>query len=663
MPSTIRSRKNLIIVLIIVLFLLLLAVLRVGYVQLVKGEEYKERALAQQTTDITVEAERGTIFDCNGEKLAQSVKCYDIYVYPAEIGKYKTKKERKALINETAEGLAKALGKDTDKVKEKIDQDSGQIILAKGLTKETADKVREQKLTGVTISPSTKREYPNGTLAANVMGMVNDENTGQSGLELEYNNYLTGISGRIVNYTDTNGNELSYSPENERYYEAENGCDITTTIDLVVQSYTESAIQKVQKKTNADRVFAVVMETETGNILAMAQTPSFDPNNPYEPATEGEREKFKSMSQQEQSDYLSKMWRNPIICDVYEPGSVFKLLTTSIALEEDVASLKSTFNCTGSIVIAGETLHCWNTAGHGAEDLTQAVGNSCNPVFMKLATDIGISKYYDYLDNFGITGTTGIDFPAEGTALLQDEDSAGPVGVATIGFGQGVAVTPIQLITAISSLGNDGKLMKPHLVKGIKDKTTGEVTEIKPEVVRKTVSKKTADELCGIMEYVVAEGGGGTAAVKGYRVGGKTGTANKAVKGGYSDYTYSSCMAMAPMSDPKLTVLVIADSPKGVHYGSLTAGPAVSEILGKSLKYLNIPPDGSDSSSESEKVEVPEVVGQSAEDAIGILAGAGLDYDMNESGEDDFVVVKQYPAAGSSVKKGTKVFLYKEGGQ
>ena len=232
-----------------------------GYIQLVKGEEYKERALSQQTTDITVEAERGTIYDCNGEKLAQSVKCYDIYVYPAEIGKYKTKKERKELIDDTAKGLAETLGKDEDAVKKKIDQKNGQIILAKGLTREDADKVRELKLTGVMISPSTKREYPNGTLAANVMGMVNDENTGQSGLELEYNNYLSGISGRIVNYTDTNGDELSYSPENERYYEAENGCDIITTIDLVIQSYTESAIQKVQKKTNADRVFAVVMES------------------------------------------------------------------------------------------------------------------------------------------------------------------------------------------------------------------------------------------------------------------------------------------------------------------------------------------------------------------------------------------------------------------
>lgn len=661
MPSTLRSRKNLILVLMIVFGLIFLVALRVGYIQLVKGAEYKERALAQQTKDTPIEAERGTIYDSKGNKLAQSVKCYTVYVYPGEIGKYETKAKRKKLIDKTAAKLAEALDMDEDEVKDAIDGDSGQITLAKGLTRAEADEVRECSLSGVTISQATKREYPNGTLAANVIGMVNDENTGQSGLELEYNNYLSGIAGRVVNYTDTNGDELSYSPENELYYEAENGCDIVTTIDPVIQSYAEEAINDVKEDTDSDRVFAIVMDTETGEVLAMAQNPTFDPNDPYVPTTKSEKAKFDDMSQQEQSDYLSKMWRNTLICDVYEPGSVFKLLTTAIALEEDKTSMDSTYYCDGSVNIAGETLHCWNTSGHGTQSLKQAVGNSCNPVFMKLATDVGISKFYDYLDNFGITDTTGIDFPAEGSAILQDEDSAGPVGVATIGFGQGVAVTPIQLITAISSLGNDGKLMKPRLVKSIKNKDGETVEEVEPDVVRKTVSKETADEMCEIMEYVVSDGGAGTAAVKGYRVGGKTGTANKVANGGYSSYTDSSCLGMAPMSDPKLTVLVIADSPKGSKYGSVVAGPAVSEILEKSLKYLNIQPDSNSSSEEEDKVKVPDVVGQSAGDAVGILAGAGLKYDMSDDAEsDEFIVVKQYPSAGSEVKEGTRVYLYNE---
>lgn len=401
------------------------------------------------------------------------------------------------------------------------------------------------------------------------------------------------------------------------------------------------------------------MNPKNGDVLAMAQTPTFDPNNPYEPASKEEKAKFKTMSQQEQSDYLSKMWRNPLICDVYEPGSVFKLLTTSIALEEGVANMNTTFTCGGAKNVSGTIIHCWNEGGHGTQTLKQAVGNSCNPALMTMALSIGIDKFYAYMDNYNISGTTGIDFPAEGSALLQDKDSAGPVGLATIGFGQGVAVTPIQLVNAINSFGNGGKLMRPRLVKGIKNKDTGEIEKIEPEVVRRTVSKETADEICEIMEYVVEEGGGGCAAVPGYRVGGKTGTANKAVNGKYGNYTDSSCLAMAPMSDPQLTVLVIADSPKTARFGSATAGPAVQEILDKSLRYLNIEPDKKESTSESEKIEVPEVVGKSADEAVGILSGSGLKYDMNDSAKgEDFIVLKQFPEAGTKVKKGTRVFLY-----
>ncbi len=661
MRSTNRSRRNLIIVFGILFIAFFLLSIRVGYIQLVKGEEYANRALSQQTRDNILAADRGTIYDRNGEKLAESVRCYDIYVTPSEIGKYEDAEERNKLKKETANGLAKILGEDREKLWNKIDKGSGQITIAKGLKRAVINKVIKANLSGVNIVADMEREYPNGTLAANVMGMVNDEGTGQSGLELEYNNYLKGVSGRIVNYTDTSGKQLSYSPKNEMYYNAEDGCDVVTTIDLVIQSYTETAIERARKKTGADRVMAIVMETETGAILSMAQTPSFNPNNPYQPADSSDKAKFKSMSQQEQSDYLSKMWRNPLICDVYEPGSVFKLLTTSIALEEDETSMNNYYNCTGSLYIGGQQINCWNTGGHGSQSLKEAVGNSCNPVFMTLATKIGISKFYDYLDTFGITGTTGIDFPSEGTAILQGEDSAGPVGLATIGFGQGVAVTPIQLVTAVSSLGNEGKLMKPTLVKKIVDKNGKTVHTFNNEIIRQTVSKETADEMCEIMEYVVSEGGGGTAAVKGYKVGGKTGTANKAVNGGYSSNTYSSCLGMAPMEDPKLTVLVIVDSPKGVKYGSVTAGPAVSEIMGKSLKYLDIKPTGTSETDEDSKVEVPDVVGKLADEGIGILAGADLKYDMtNDAKKEDFIIVKQYPAAGTKVKKGTKVFLYKD---
>ncbi len=656
-----RSRRNLIILLMIVFVFMLLVAVRVGWVQVVKGEEYGEKALQQQTKDMPIEAERGIIYDRKGEILARSVNCYTIYVAPPEVGKNLKREEKIKEFVRTADTLAEILGKDETKLLDSMNSGTTQIKVATEVDKDTADKIRESKLSGVTIAADTKRSYPNGTMASCVLGMVSGEGDGQSGLELKYNKYLKGAAGRWVNYTDSNGKQLYYSPSNERYYRAVDGYSLVTTIDEVIQTYTENALVTMMKKTKCQRAFAIVMDTETGDILAMAQKPDFDPNDPYEPASATEQAKFEKMSGDEQSAYLSRMWRNFLINDTYEPGSVFKLLTTSMALEEDVTSMDSTFTCGGAVSVAGQTIHCWNTAGHGTQNLKEAVGNSCNPVFIKLATELGIDKFYDYLDSFGITGPTGIDFSSEGEAILQDKEAAGPVGLATIGFGQGVAVTPIQLVTAVSSLGNDGNLMRPRLVKEIKDSDGKTVEEIDTEVVRQTVSKETADEMKEIMEFVVTDGGGGAAAVEGYRVGAKTGTANKAVAGGYSKDTYSSCLGMAPMSDPRLTVLVICDSPKGVKYGSVTAGPAVGTILNKTLKYMNITPDSKEKVAETEKVKVPNIVGKSVEDAKSILEKHSLKYDMDEGTTDDsFTVVKQYPSAGAKVKKGTKVYLYDE---
>ena len=397
----------------------------------------------------------------------------------------------------------------------------------------------------------------------------------------------------------------------------------------------------------------------------MAQTPDYDLNNSREPANEKEKKEFDAMSESEQTTYLNKMWRNSLISDVYEPGSTFKLITTAIALEEDIATPNSTYNCTGEIKVADRTIHCWRTGRpHGHQNLQEAVNNSCNPVFVQLATKTGIDKFYEHLDTFGITGTTGIDFPGETTALLQDKDSAGPVGLATIGFGQGIAVTPIQLITAISSFGNDGKMMKPRLVKELRDSDGNTVRTFDTEVVRQTVSKETADEMCEIMQFVVDSGGGGSFKLDGYNVGGKTGTANKPnSSGGYSDETYSSAIAMAPMDDPQVAVLLIVDNPKGVHYGSVVAGPGMKQILSDTLRYLNVSPDEeSQETSGAEKVEIPDVTGMSASEAIGVLEGAGLSYDMDDdvASKEDFIVSKQYPSAGTEVKKGSKIYLYND---
>jgi len=646
---------------------MLLLCARLGWIQIVKGDELSAKAIQQQTRDTPIEAERGVIYDTNGQELAVSVTCYTIWARPTDIRSAESQKVSEERVGAVTKLLSETLGMEYDEVKKLVTKEQSIVRIKKGIDKETADKIREglrkKDLTGIEIAEDTKRSYPLGAFAAHTLGTVTDDNTGLSGLELEYNTYLSGVAGRWINYTDTSGNRLSYGEE--KYYKAEDGYSIVTTIDQVIQHYTEKAIAQVQKKTGSDRVLAIVMDPKTGDILAMAQTPEFDLNDPKTPLDKGEKNALEKMSDSEKVDYWNKMWRNSLISDVYEPGSTFKLLTTAIALEEDIANIDDTYHCSGAVEVAGETIHCWRSENpHGTQNLKQAVGNSCNPVFIELATDIGIDLFYSHLDTFGITGTTGIDFPGEGTALLQSRESAGPVGLATIGFGQGVAVTPIQLLTAVSSFGNEGKLMKPRLVKELKDENGKSIKEIEPEIVRQAVSQETAAEMLDIMEYVVEEGGGGTAAVAGYRVGGKTGTAQKmkADGTGYSDYTYSSCIAMAPMEDPRLTVLVIADSPKGVHYGSVTAAPGVQQILSDTLRYMNIAQDkASKESADSKKVEVPDVVGRSVSEAIGVLGGESLSYDTDKAAakKEDFVVTKQYPAAGTKVKKGSKVYLYK----
>lgn len=662
-PSNNKSKKNLIFVLGIVFFVMLLLIIRLGWIQIVRGEEYSEKALEQQTRDTPIEAERGTIYDTNGNELAVSVTCYTIWVRPTDVKSADTDEESQAKIENVTKKLSEYLDMEYDEVKELVTKEQSIVKVKKGIDKDTADKIREEDLPGVEIAEDTKRDYPLGAFASHTLGTVSDDNVGLSGLELQYNTYLSGVSGRWINYTDTSGNRLSYG--NERYYQAEDGYSIVTTIDQVIQHYTEKALDQVMEQTDADRVMAIVMDPKTGDILAMAQTPDYDLNNSREPANEKEKKEFDAMSESEQTTYLNKMWRNSLISDVYEPGSTFKLITTAIALEEDIATPNSTYNCTGEIKVADRTIHCWRTGRpHGHQNLQEAVNNSCNPVFVQLATKTGIDKFYEHLDTFGITGTTGIDFPGETTALLQDKDSAGPVGLATIGFGQGIAVTPIQLITAISSFGNDGKMMKPRLVKELRDSDGNTVRTFDTEVVRQTVSKETADEMCEIMQFVVDSGGGGSFKLDGYNVGGKTGTANKPnSSGGYSDETYSSAIAMAPMDDPQVAVLLIVDNPKGVHYGSVVAGPGMKQILSDTLRYLNVSPDEeSQETSGAEKVEIPDVTGMSASEAIGVLEGACLSYDMDDdvASKEDFIVSKQYPSAGTEVKKGSKIYLYND---
>ncbi len=661
-----RIKKRLIIGFTLVCVLMSALFVKVGYIQVVHGAEYSKLAVEQQTKDMPISAKRGSILDRNGEELASSAVCYSVWARPAQVKSGNTDEQKEISVNKCVDTLAEILGMDKEEVRTLVTKEQSLVKVAKYLDKETADKVRDADIYGIEIAEDVKRHYPLGDFASQLLGSVTDDNNGLAGIELRYNQYLSGISGRWIKNTDRNGNRLSYGVE--KYYQAEDGLNVVLTIDEIIQHYAEKSIDTVQQATDADKVMCLIMDPKTGDILAMAITPGYDPNDPRVPLDENEAAYLDTLTDEEKLEYWNQMWRNPIVSDVYEPGSTSKLLTTAMALEEGVTSLDDRFTCTHSYNVSGTILNCWKSTPHGNQNLVEAVGNSCNPVFIQLAQRIGIQKFYDYLELFGMTERTGIDYPGEAYPIIQNINTAGPVGLATMSYGQGIAVNMVQQLTAICSLGNGGKLMQPRLVKALTDSDGNIVQKFDTVEVRQVVSEKTASEMCLIMESVVSEGGGGTAKIPGYRIGGKTGTANKAAAGGYSEETYSSFVGMAPMDDPQIAILVVVDNPKGTKFGSQTAAPGAKMILEDTLRYLQIMPEYTQEELDqinSKMSVVPDVTNTAFSTAIGILGGASLNYVISPAvteadNESDFTIVDQYPKAGEKLETGGTVYIYRE---
>ena len=656
-PVTLKHKRRIAIGFFAIAILLIALTFRVAWIQIIDAEEYTEKAILQQTTDTPVEAKRGVIYDRNGKELATSTTCYTLWVWPAQFTSGKTAAE----IKEMSAEIAGIVDKDSEKIEAGVTKEQYMVALAKYLDKETADKIRALKYTGLEISAATKRNYPLGSFASHVLGSVNDDNQGRTGLELQYDEYLSGVSGRWVRNHDISGNELVEG--REEYHEAKDGLNVVSTLDEAIQHYAEKALDEGMEKTGAKRIMCLIMEPETGDILASTVTPGFDPNNATVPTDEKIAEEYEKAKNK--TEVLSKMWRNPIVSDTYEPGSTFKLITASSAIEEKAITTTETFSCNSRITIAGVTLHCWSHRDHGTQTIKEAIGNSCNPVLAKVASKMGKTTFYKYLDLYGITEKTGVDYPGEAGSIVQSLENVGPVELATIGYGQGISVTPIQLLTAVSAIGNDGVLMQPRYVKALTDSDGKVVKDYEPVTVRKVLSSKTASEMRSIMEYVVSEGGGGNAKITGYRIGGKTGTANKVENGKYGENYYSSFIGMAPMDDPKVSILVIVDSPKGSYYGSIVAAPIAKSILSDVLRYMNITPEYTEdekAAMEGNYTVVPDVVGKEFSEAAGIIGGKDLKYSRPKSARDDdnFTVVDQYPKAGTKVKKNSVVYVYKE---
>jgi len=653
-PS-ISSKKRLIVMFLLVSITLFALVVRLGWIQIVRGEKYKELAIRYQTRDIPIPAKRGIIYDRNGKELAVSASTNTVWVHPSEVEEPE----------KTASILAGILELEEEMVLRKVKSRQSIAAIALYVDDERAKAIRTENLKGISVSEGNKRFYPYGNFAAYVLGHTNVDNQGIAGIELEYDKYLSGIPGRWIKNTDGGGRQLPFSVE--RFHHAEDGLNVVLTIDEVIQHFAEKAVQNALEIHKAKRVYVIVMDVKTAEILAMAVKPDYDPNYPRMPLDDELKKEMETMDNKKQLETLYAMWRNPVVNDTYEPGSTFKLITTTAAIEEGVVTPDSTFVGKGFIMVGGRRIRCWRSYNpHGTQTLVEAVQNSCNPVFVELGQRMGAQTFYKYIDGFGISGLTGIDLPGERKPIMYSLENVGPVELATISFGQSISITPIQLINAVAAVANDGKLMKPHLVKELTDADGNVVHRFEPTTIRQVVSEKTSKTMREIMAATVDDESGSFAYIPGYRVGGKTGTAQKVVGGGgYAQGLYvSSFVCIAPADDPKLAVLAIVDEPMGFStYGSLTAAPMAKDILEDSLRYLDIRPKYTDTEEEKfvkKEVVLPEVRNITVEEASKILVDKNLQFNTEpEYCEDgDAVVVDMFPKPGAKIPEKSIVLLY-----
>lgn len=558
--SDISRRKRMKVWIFVVCLIGVLFMGRIGWIQFVMGDELRQMAYTQQTLDRSVNPKRGTIYDATGKNiLAISSTVNTITVNPVNISKNDKEKVSKA--------LSDIFDLDYEKVLKKVKKRSSIETIVKKVDKDKADELRiwmsENNITnGINIDEDTKRYYPNNNLASQIIGFCGSDNQGLDGIEAVYEKTLKGEKGKIVKVTDAKGGEMSH--EGENYIEATDGNDIVLTIDATIQGIAE----KYLKEACIDNVCTdggniIIMNPKNGDILAMAGYPNYNLNSPYEPTTDDIKKVWDTLSQADKVKNMQAMWRNKAISDTYEPGSTFKLITASAALEEGLTTTdkKGEFCCTGGITIAGVRMSCWRYyRPHGPESLRDALMNSCNPVFIGLGQKIGVHKYYEYLNKFGFLKTTGIDLPGEAGSIFLKEEKVGPVELGTIAFGQRFEVTPIQMVAAVGTIANKGNYVKPRVVKQIIDSTTGEKKDIEVVKQENVISKKTAEDVLSMMETVVAQGTGKNAQVKGYSIGGKTGTSEDGVN---TNKYVTSFIGTASISDPEVVILITLYNPTG----------------------------------------------------------------------------------------------------
>ena len=650
----IKKRMKLELIFFVVGFIIIC--IKLFHVQFIKGEEYSKLAIEQLNSSRSINSKRGIIYDATKENvLAQSITVYTVSLNPVKI------------VEENKEKVAKVLSNifelDYKETLKKTKQNVAVVNIAKKVEKEKTDKLREWMnqnniIDGINIDEDTKRFYPYSELASHIIGFCGSDNQGLDGIEAKYDDILKGEKGSISEEADAKGRKIG--DEGESYKSPIDGDSIVLTVDMTIQSIVEKYIEEACiDNICTDGASIIVMNPQNGDILALANYPDYDLNSPYQINNDELKNIWDSLEQSDKSKYLQEMWRNKAISDTYEPGSTFKLVTASAAIEEGLVTdidKQGEFSCTGGIEIAGVRIKCWRYyRPHGSESLRLALMNSCNPVFIGLGQKIGVSKYYEYLERFGFLRKTGIDTYGEAGSIFLKEEKVGPVELATISFGQRFEVTPLQMITMVSTLANKGVYVKPRLVKEIIDSKTGKSTIVESVYCKQVISEDTANKVLDMMNSVVSEGTGKNARVEGYNIGGKTGTSEDGVNTG--KYV-TSFIGVAPIENPQVAILITLYNPtgEGGHQGGGVAAPIAGQIFGEILPYLEI-----QNGIQKEEVIVPGLIGKNLKEAKSILEELELELVINNESDglnmSENLVISQVPEMGIKVYKGSKIYV------
>lgn len=658
-----RQRTAILILLILVLGFGA-AVLRLTYLTTVQSSELQESAVDLQLADTTVSAKRGTIYDANGNVLAESASVWQVVMSPVN---FKNDKQRQA----AAKGLSEIFDLEYNDVLDDTKQQSHYVIVKRRIESDEREKVlelidtlkKDYSCSGVIqLLDDYKRYYPKNSLASSVIGFTGSDDQGLEGIEYEYDSYLSGTPGRIITAQNARGTDMPF--RYEQNVESEDGNNVYLTIDETIQSICEKYMQKGVEDNNVlNKGVCIAMDVNTGAILAMVTTDGYDLNNPYELSAK-DKKKIKSTPKKKQAEAesaaLSNMWRNKAVADTYMPGSVFKMCVASAALEENLVNEKTSFTCTGSILVEGETIHCSNIAGHGTQNFVEAISNSCNPAFIQIGQMLGAGKFRQYYQGFGFSDKTGIDLPGEAEDSFWKEGKMGGVDLAVASFGQNFSITPIQMITACAAVSNGGYVVQPHVVSKITDSKGNVIKTVDKKIKRQVISDDTSKKMNEYLEYNTERQGATAGYISGYKVAGKTGTTEKRgvtkVESSFSEDYISSFCGYAPADDPQIAMLVFFDTPDGdAYYGSQVSSPVFINIMSEVLPYLDVKTSYTDEELGYVDASAGDYTGVSVDEAKTAVEADGFTATVKGNGS---TVISQIPTVSSGLQKGGSIVLY-----